>query len=724
MKARHPAFGVSGSMQRGRVSVQRSIASSAAFLAILCGGTVFYCPAKADPQLAFSTSLYGTPGLADMPTAGRFEDGDLAISFAYFRNTNRNTLTFQVTPRITASFRYSRLGGYFQSTGEALYDRSFDVSYQILAESGARPALAVGFQDFLGTGVYSAEYIVATKTFGDVQVTGGLGWGRLGGRNSLGSPFGDRPPIDVGLGGEVNYEQWFRGPVAPFGGIAWRATDRLTVKAEYSSDTYVAESARNTIDQKSPLNLGFDYRLGTSATVSGYWLYGAEAGVQFTYALNPRRPAYPSGREPGPLPVRPRPTPAENPESWGSAWVSDGETVPSLQKVVAEQLAKEGIGLERMTLTASEARLVIRNETFGAEPQAYGRTARLLTRALPASVETFIIVSMVESGVPTAAVTIRRSDLEALEHADPMAILPRVAFDDALSVAPAAALSSGDRMFRWSLTPYVSISLFDPDQPVRADFGLLLGAQAELARGVVVSGSISKRLVGNLDQVPEASNTLLPPVRSNVALYAAEGDPGIEDLTAAWYARPAPDIYSRVTVGYLEQMFGGISGEVLWKPLDSRLGLGAELSYVRQRDFDMLFGFQDYDVVTGFLSTYYAFNNGYNARLDVGRYLAGDVGATLALSRQFNNGWEIGAYVTRTDATFEEFGEGSFDKGITLTIPFEWFTGTPSQSKSQTVLRSLSRDGGAKLQVGGRLYGLVRDTDQSHLENRWGRFWR
>jgi hypothetical protein len=391
---------------------------------------------------------------------------------------------------------------------------------------------------------------------------------------------------------------------------------------------------------------------------------------------------------------------------------------------VAEQLAKEGIGLEVMTLTGREARLVIRNERFGAEPQAYGRTARLLTRALPASVETFTIVSLVESGLPTAGVTIRRSDLEALEQDDPLAILPRVAFDDALRLAPADALHGGTMPFTWSLTPYLSISLFDPDEPVRADFGLLLAGKAELARGFVLSGAISKRLVGNLDEVPESSDTLLPPVRSNVALYAAEGDPGIEDVTAAWYARPAPDVFSRLTVGYLEQMFGGVSGEVLWKPIDSRLGFGAELSFVRQREFDMMFGFQDYDVLTGFFSTYYEFDGGYHARLDIGRYLAGDVGATLALTRQFNNGWEIGAYVTRTDATYEEFGEGSFDKGITLTIPFDWFSGQPSQSRSQTVLRSLSRDGGAKLQVGGRLYGLVRDTDQSQLEDRWGRFWR
>ena len=43
--------------------------------------------------------------------------------------------------------------------------------------------------------------------------------------------------------------------------------------------------------------------------------------------------------------------------------------------------------------------------------------------------------------------------------------------------------------------------------------------------------------------------------------------------------------------------------------------------------------------------------------------------ATFSLSRTFNNGWEIGAYATLTDVKFSTFGEGSFDKGITLKAP-------------------------------------------------------
>ena len=59
----------------------------------------------------------------------------------------------------------------------------------------------------------------------------------------------------------------------------------------------------------------------------------------------------------------------------------------------------------------------------------------------------------------------------------------------------------------------------------------------------------------------------------------------------------------------------------------------------------------------------------WNVKLDAGRYLAGDYGATFSLSRTFNNGWEIGAFATLTDVKFSTFGEGSFDKGITLKAP-------------------------------------------------------
>ena len=61
------------------------------------------------------------------------------------------------------------------------------------------------------------------------------------------------------------------------------------------------------------------------------------------------------------------------------------------------------------------------------------------------------------------------------------------------------------------------------------------------------------------------------------------------------------------------------------------------------------------------------------------------------------NGWEVGAYATLTDVPFNQFGEGSFDKGIYVTLPMDWLTGSPSMSQRTFMIRPITRDGGARL---------------------------
>ena len=125
-------------------------------------------------------SSFGTPGVIDMPTAEVFEDGLLLPTLTYSEGVLKQTLAFQITPRVFGSFRYSVLQDY-GTNGGTLYDRSFDVGILLMRESKSWPSVVVGLRDFGGTGVYGGEYIAATKTFGsNVRVTGGIGWGRLG----------------------------------------------------------------------------------------------------------------------------------------------------------------------------------------------------------------------------------------------------------------------------------------------------------------------------------------------------------------------------------------------------------------------------------------------------------------------------------------------------------------------------------------------------------------
>lgn len=669
-------------------------------------------------------NLYGTVGLVDMPTADMAPDATLSTTISHFAGTTRTTLSFQVLPRLGGSFRYSAISGLLlpgsiYDGSKTYYDRSFDMRYQLLEETRDRPAVSVGLQDFIGTGLYGGEYIVASKSITPrLRITGGLGWGRLGSYGAIGST-GTRPAEIIGRGGIPTYDRWFRGDFAPFGGIEWQATDRLSFKAEYSSDAYTDEADTSGLfSRDTPWNVGIDYKFKSGIQLSLFSLYGSEIGALVTVHSNPRYAPSPGGRNGAPVPVKPRS--AADMRDLG--WTSDDVTTANIRTRLAKALKRDGLVFEGIELSATKAVLRMRNPLYMEEPQALGRAARVMTRILPGSVEQFTIVPMV-SGMTTTAVTFRRSDLERLENAPAADLLARTRIENAYRLAPAAEQDLYPAL-SWSLGPYVALSVFDPDNPVRADIGLRLNADYHLAPNWVLSGSVTQKLQGNLDTDTTSVPSALPRVRTDYSQYSRNTDPAIEHLTLTTFGRPGKDFYSRVSVGYLEKMYAGISGEILWKPIDSRLALGAELNYVQKRDYDQLFGLRDYDTVTGHVSAYYELGRGFHTQLDVGRYLAGDYGATVSLDREFANGWRLGAYATFTDVPFDDFGEGSFDKGLRLTIPMSWALGTPSRTVNNINVQSLTRDGGARLNIRDRLYQRVRENHRRDLIKEWGRVWR
>lgn len=701
--------------------IGRRLTMTAAVLALGTGALVH----RALAEMAPAPNLGGGPGLIDMPSGEAMPDGTFTLSATNFGPITRNTLSFQITPWMGASYRVQYIRNW-NADGYSTYDdRSFDLRFRLLEEGRYLPALSLGLQDFAGTGIFSAEYLAATKTFGDrVKVTAGLGWGRLGSYQSFGSPFGERPAIDIGEGGEPNPGTWFRGPAAAFGGLEWKVNDRWTVKAEYSSDDYTLEAGtRGTFEKKSPFNFGVEYHKGDTFRVGAYSMYGTEVGVGFHLILDAKNRPTVGMRGDPPEPVKQRPSRASDPDSYDGGWVTQPDAADLLRKNLARRLAKDGMVIEDFAYTATTVQLRVRNTRIDAGPQAVGRAARALSYVMPASVEVFEIVPVVQ-GMGASKVTLRRSDIEALEHApgNDIALRDRAVFGDAGGALADGTGPDADLYpkLTWSISPGFTMT-----DPLRGDIGLNFSAALELRPGVILSGRVYHQLAEYYGDIPREPSAL-PPVRSDIADYVTESDTSIEKLQLAWYAHPLPDIYTRVTLGYLERMHAGVSGEVLWKPVDSNLALGAEVNYTAQRDIDGGLGFSDYDyrVATGHVSAYYEFGGGYMGQLDVGRYLAGDSGATVSFDREFGNGWKVGAFATFTSASFEEYGEGSFDKGIRLTIPLNWALGTPSRQEYSRTVRPIRRDGGARLEVDGRLYETIRDYHIERLDDQWGRVWR
>lgn len=694
-----------------------------------------------EPQLrrieSPSLNFYGLPGLVDMPSANMLPEGQFITNIAYFGGQQRITLGFQPTEWMMATFRYNGISGL--RNAETLYDRSFDLRFRMFKERGYLPELSLGLQDIAGTGIYSGEYIVATKTFqtralgtsrlpGRLKLTAGLGWGRLGSHGSIGST-GTRPIGGGGAqGGQFSVDSWFRGPFAPFGGIEWQANDKLGFKVEYSSDSYVQETQNPSItpvfERRSQFNFGAEYQWTPRTRLGAYYLYGSELGVSLQVQLSPYVPNVPM-RLPAPYSVTPRPDRRVDPAAWTTEWAASSEVVtPYIRDNLAPLLEADGLLLEALEVSAETAELQFRNLRYGENAVAIGRAARAMTRVLPASVE-ILRLTLMSQGLPLSTVVIHRSDMEQLEFenfaSDQMLVETR--FTDARPL-PETAVQSADLYpsTSWSVAPYFTPGFFDPSEPFRIDVGVSLRGAYQPAPGWVIAGRINQRLFGNLEGSPVVGSPL-PQVRTDRALYAEYGTT-LNNLYAARYWKPSPELFARVTAGYFEYAYGGLSTELLWKPVNSRLALGVEANYVLKRDYNQLFGFQDYRTATGHASAYYEFDNGFLAQVDVGRYLAGDVGATFGVDRVFNNGWSVGAFFTKTNVSAADFGEGSFDKGIRFSIPVSWFLGSPSKRTVGTVLRPIQRDGGARVDVPGRLYDQVRGSHRNALSEEWPRFWQ
>ena len=95
------------------------------------------------------------------------------------------------------------------------------------------------------------------------------------------------------------------------------------------------------------------------------------------------------------------------------------------------------------------------------------------------------------------------------------------------------------------------------------------------------------------------------------------------------------------------------------------------------------------------------------ATLSAGRYLAGDKGATAQLAKTFRNGVTMGAFATKTNVSAQQFGEGSFDKGVFLTIPFDALFTRSTPGAAYVLWKPLTRDGGQQLARQEQLYNIT-----------------
>ena len=193
-------------------------------------------------------------------------------------------------------------------------------------------------------------------------------------------------------------------------------------------------------------------------------------------------------------------------------------------------------------------------------------------------------------------------------------------------------------------------------------------------------------------------------VRSDIKQYLRNMDKGIIIGRAQldYYLTPYENHHLMFSGGILEDMFSGYGVEYLYYKNNTNYSIGFEVFDIQKRDYEWRFGRLDYQNITAHINFNYR-NYGlipFDMKLSYGEYLAGDLGTTIELSRTYSNGMNFGVFASNTDVTAEQFGEGSFDKGIFFNIPiygnlinYSW--------------RPLTKDPGAKLIRRNTLHSLL-----------------
>jgi membrane-associated phospholipid phosphatase len=608
---------------------------------------------------------------------------------------------FQPFEWMEAGFRYTNVSNraYADGLSQAYKDKSIDVKLRAWKESAYMPEVAVGLRDIGGTGLFAGEYVVANKRTGPLDWSLGLGWGYVGSRGDVRNPLGlisdrfDTRGGFTGTGGDFSFSRYFHGPTALFGGVQYQTPwEPLTVKLEYEGNDYQHEPLANNQVQRSRANVGIVYKAARSVDFTLGVERGNRVMVGVTLHTDLPRLMQPKLSDPKPVAI------AEARPSREPDW----------SRTAADLAKQTDWKVRSIEQSGNEVRIALDDAAAVHWGYRIDRGAAVLHRDAPPQVDLFKF-SYRNQGIEVAEHVVDREAWVA-DHVHPLPPSDRRELVVAQPPQPrdeSAVVHHRARpdRFEHGLRLSYAQTLGGPDAFVLWQLGLVEQARLRLTDDTWIQGSARLRVVDNYDKFTVTGPSQLPRVRTFLREYLTTSPVTIPNLQISHVGRVGENNYYSAYGGYLEEMFAGVGGEWLYRPFASRFAFGVDANAVRQREFEQHLGFRDYNTLTGHGTVYW--DTGWNdvlAQLNVGRYLAKDIGATLQLSRVFRNGVTIGAFATRTNVSAEQFGEGSFDKGIFISVPFDTLFTRSSNTYINTLWRPLTRDGGAMLSRSVQLY--------------------
>ena len=658
------------------------------------------------------------------PTARLKEEGTLAFSWSHNEPYLRGSIIAYPFSWMEASYQYTDINNYLYSPSSAfsgsqsLKDKSFDAKFRVLKETNSLPQVAIGMRDLGGTGIFSAEYIVANKFITqNLDFSLGLGWGVMN-RSAIENPliaisdrFRERQ-LDIGRGGKVSINQFFSGDAGLFLGFEYffPKLKGLRLKAELDS-TQWGKEGRIPVRSYSKVNLGVVYPYSDDLQFKLSYVRGKQLNFGFSYSLslgdmNPRK-----------MKKKPRPS-IDN-----SSIVKNitAKSDDNLYKATLLYMRRAGFNLQKANLDGADYDVVFADSQYRSPTMAAGRLIGLLDQIAPDQVTNFK-VSAVNGGLGLYSASIDRESFARYEKLDSAAAasqsLKREGYHADQSEYEYQPTAKYPAIFT-AISPDLQSQIGGPDGFYFGDFKLTLTAELLLNRNFSISSQLSQGIVNNLDDLKLPSDSIIPHVRTDIVDYMKESrNLSIKRLQFNYFKQIAEPLFIKFSGGILESMFNGIGFEMLYKRYDKNYGIGIEAWQVYQREYKQLFGIRDYKTVTGHL-TYYYHEPTSNILFKIrgGKYLAKDSGVTFDFSRVFRSNLRIGAFFSLTDISEAEFGEGSFDKGFYFHVPVDLFSPRHFKRSFSWGLRPLTRDGAQAVIHSSPLWS-VTDHSSEHVFNR------
>jgi hypothetical protein len=677
-------------------------------------------------DIGFTSNIHGELGIIEIPSSRILEEGNLKLHLV--NSDPINSLFMTATPFnwMEVSLRYAdvnlyKYSRYFSFSGNQSYkDKSFNMKLRLVQETERFPELSIGFRDFIGTGRFSSEYIVASKKIGDFDFSVGLGFGAMSSLDGIENPFIDlddsfsrRGYIDR-IGGNFGLGNWFRGKKASsFYGFEY-LNKRSGIRFKLDYDESELFNSYSRMRKKSFFNYGLAIPVGDLVDINLFRIRGQDIGLSFSYKANYSRNIVKKEEKVADLVFN---------ESDLKLLATDDQVFGG---TINFYLQKYEIFLQQINYEDNSIHLVLSQTKYRNENLATKRTIQVIRNILKARNIEKVSLTYEVAGINKYTKNFRLNDFLAyLDNATSYASLKRsLNYENFSSNLADNQIFKGKIFFpsfNWGISPNLQNHIGGPEAFYLGSLGLLLHGGVLFSKQTFLDGSLSFNFYDNFDDFKfRTYSKYLPKVRSDIREYLKEGKRGISRLTLTHifdpvYKKNGLFVYG-LKFGIFETMYSGFGSEILYRDMGKPWYISANAYWVKQREFRQKFALRDYETFTGHLNFIWETPlEGFKVGISAGRYLAKDSGITLKLSKTFKSGFVVGAFATKTDISSEEFGEGSFDKGIFFSIPLDIVSKQYREGYGRFLWRNLTRDGGQMLGGGLQLDGIVESANYHNL---------